>query len=152
MTGVQGHSSGIFSESAGHGAIFEAARILDRFRTELREPNLTYNPAVIVGGTNVTFDDASKSGTALGKANVIPREVRVTGDLRFLSAAQWEAASQAMTAIVADSLPGTSAAITFEREYPSMAPTDRNRAVLAVLDALRVQVRRAALLLYRLTR
>jgi glutamate carboxypeptidase len=136
VTGAQGHSAGIFSESRGHGAIFEAARILDRFRTELREPNLTYNPSVIVGGTNVTFDDAGKSGTALGKTNVIPREVRVTGDLRFLSAAQWQAASQAMTAIVADSLPGTSAAITFEREYPSMAPTDRNREVLAVLDAV----------------
>jgi glutamate carboxypeptidase len=40
VTGVQAHSSGIFSESRGHGAIFEAARILDRFRTELREPHL----------------------------------------------------------------------------------------------------------------
>ena len=136
VTGMQGHSSGIFSESRGYGAIFEAARILDRFRAELREPYLTYNPSVIVGGTNVTFDDASKSGTALGKANVIPREVQVTGDLRFLTAAQWEAASRKMTAIVAASLPGTSASITFEREFPSMAPTDRNRDVLAVLDAV----------------
>jgi len=136
VTGTQGHSSGIFGESRGYGAIFEAARILDRFREELREPNLTYNPSVIVGGTNVTFDDASKSGTALGKTNVIPREVQVTGDLRFLSADQWESASQKMTSIVAGSLPGTSASITFEREYPAMAPTDRNREVLAVLDAV----------------
>jgi glutamate carboxypeptidase len=41
-----------------------------------------------------------------------------------------------MTAIVAASLPGTSAAISFEQEYPSMAPTDANLRVLAVLDAV----------------
>ena len=66
VTGVQGHSSGIFGEARGYGAIFEAARILDQFRTELREPNLTYNPSAIVGGTNVSYDTATKSGTALG--------------------------------------------------------------------------------------
>lgn len=136
VTGRQAHSSGIFREDTGYGAIFEAARILDRFREELREPNLTYNPSVILGGTTVTYDEASKAGTALGKTNVIPREVRVTGDLRFLSAAQFEAARARMTAIVDESLPKTSAAISFEQEYPSMAPTDANRRVLAVLDAV----------------
>ena len=53
VTGEQAHSSGIFSENRGFGAIFQAARMLERFRTELREPNLTYNPSVIVGGTDV---------------------------------------------------------------------------------------------------
>ena len=136
VTGRQAHSSGIFRESQGYGAIFEAARILDRFREELQEPNLTYNPSVILGGTTVTYDEASKGGTALGKTNVIPREVRVTGDLRFLSSAQFDAAREKMTAIVAESLPETSAAISFEQEYPSMAPTDANLRVLAVLDAV----------------
>ena len=136
VTGRQAHSSGIFRENQGYGAIFEAARILDRFREELREPNLTYNPSVIVGGTTVTYDDASKSGTALGKTNVIPREVRVTGDLRFLSSAQFDAACRKMAAIVAENLAGTTASISFEQEYPSMAPTDGNRGVLAVLDAV----------------
>ena len=105
VTGRQAHSSGIFRESQGYGAIFEAARILDRFREELREPNLTYNPSVILGGTTVTYDEASKGGTALGKTNVIPREVRVTGDLRFLSSEQFDAAREKMTAIVAENLP-----------------------------------------------
>jgi glutamate carboxypeptidase len=135
VTGRQAHSSGIFGESQGYGAIFEAARILDRFREELREPNLTYNPSVILGGTTVTYDEASKGGTALGKTNVIPREVRVTGDLRFLSSEQFKAAREKMTTIVAESLPGASAEISFEQEYPSMAPTDGNLRVLAVLDA-----------------
>jgi glutamate carboxypeptidase len=136
VTGRQAHSSGIFRESQGYGAIFEVARILDRFREELREPNLTYNPSVILGGTTVTYDEASKGGSALGKTNVIPREVRVTGDLRFLSSAQFDAAREKMTAIVAENLPETSAAISFEKEYPSMAPTDANLRVLAVLDGV----------------
>jgi glutamate carboxypeptidase len=41
-----------------------------------------------------------------------------------------------MESIVADGLPGTSADIRFVREYPSMAPTDRNRELLAVLDGV----------------
>jgi glutamate carboxypeptidase len=136
VTGRQAHSSGIFRESQGYGAIFEAARILDRFRAELREPNLTYNPSVILGGTTVTFDEASKGGTALGKTNVIPREVRVTGDLRFLSSEQYDAARAKMMAIVAENLPLTSAEISFEQEYPSMAPSDANLRVLSVLDGV----------------
>jgi glutamate carboxypeptidase len=136
VTGEQGHSSGIFGEHRGYGAIFEAARILDRFRTELREPNLTYNPSVIVGGTNVNYDTASKSGTALGKTNVIPREVRVEGDLRYLSQAQFESAAAAMSRIVAEHLPRSDARVVVKNEYPSMSPTDGNRSVLAVLDAV----------------
>ena len=135
VTGEQGHSSGIFGESRGFGAIFQAARILERFRTELREPNLTYNPAVIVGGTDVTYDTATKSGTALGKTNVVPREVRVEGDVRYLSESQFESVRSKMQQIVTDSLPRTSAQIVVEQSYPSMAPTDGNRRVLAVLDS-----------------
>jgi glutamate carboxypeptidase len=84
----------------------------------------------------VTFDDESKGGTAVGKTNVIPREVRVIGDLRFLTAEQFDATCKKMAAIVAESLPLTSASITFTKEYPSMAPTDGNRALLAVLDGV----------------
>jgi glutamate carboxypeptidase len=134
VTGQQAHSSGIFSDNRGYGAIFEAARIVEQFRTGLREPNLTYNPSVIVGGTNVTYDPATKSGTALGKTNVIPREVRVEGDIRYLGAAQLESARQKMQAIVAQHLPLTSAELEIENEYPSMAPNPGSERVLGVLD------------------
>jgi len=136
VSGIQGHSSGVFGNERGYGAIFEAARILDQFRTELREPNLTYNPSVIVGGTNVTFDTASKSGTALGKTNVIPREVRVEGDIRYLGAAQFESARAKMQAIVAAHLPRTQAELIVENEYPSMAPNPGSERILGVLDAV----------------
>jgi len=136
VSGIQGHSSGVFGAERGYGAIYEAARILDQFRTQLQEPNLTYNASVIVGGTNVTYDTANKSGTALGKTNVIPREVRVEGDVRYLGAAQFEAARQKMLAIVAANLPRTQAEITVENEFPSMAPNQGSERILGVLDAV----------------
>ncbi|HET7202497.1 MAG TPA: M20/M25/M40 family metallo-hydrolase [Steroidobacteraceae bacterium] len=136
VTGTQGHSSGIFGEERGYGAILEAARILDRFRTEMREPNLTYNPSVIVGGTDVAYATETKSGTALGKTNVIPREVQIEGDLRFLGAAQFEAARRKMQEIVAANLPGTSATLEVNASYPSMAPNPGSERVLAVFDAV----------------
>jgi glutamate carboxypeptidase len=136
VTGEQAHSSGIFRESGGYGAIFETARILDRFRIDLPEQYLTYNPSVMVGGTSVAFDPATSSGTALGKTNVMPREAYVSGDIRFLTAEQFDATRAKMEAIVTDNLPKTSASIEVEKGFPSMAPTDGNRRVLAVLDAV----------------
>jgi len=91
---------------------------------------------VIVGGTEVAYDTAGKSGSARGKTNVIPREVRAEGDVRFLSQAQFESARAKMEGIVADGLPRTSASIEVEQEYPPMTPTDGNREVLAALDAV----------------
>lgn len=136
VTGIQGHSSGVFGAERGYGAIYEAARILDQFRTQLREPNLTYNASVIVGGTDVTYDTASKSGTARGKTNVIPREARAEGDIRYLGAAQFEATREKMLALVAASLPRTQATITVENEFPSMAPNPGSERLLGVLDAV----------------
>lgn len=132
VKGRQGHSSGIFREGSGYGAIYEAARILDAFRCELPEENLTFNPGVILGGTEVSFDDQAFRGSAYGKTNVIANSARVTGDLRFLT---WEQAGRVrdkMRAIVAQSLPGTSASISFEDSYPPMAPTAGNMKLLEV--------------------
>lgn len=134
VTGSQGHSSTIFGEDRGSGAIFETARILSAFHAELREPYLTYNPSVMAGGTDVRYDAATFTGTATGKTNVVPRTVVVQGDLRFLSRDQLERAREKMRAIIARSLPKTSATLTFEDGMPSMEPTDGNRALLATLD------------------
>jgi len=134
VTGSQGHSSGIFGNDRGAGAVFEAARILSAFYNELREPYLTFNPSVIVGGTDVNYDPPAFSGSATGKANVVPRAVVVEGDMRFLSRDQLERARDKMRAIVSAHLPKTSAVISFTDGMPSMAPTAGNRALLATLD------------------
>ncbi|HKC23381.1 MAG TPA: M20/M25/M40 family metallo-hydrolase, partial [Thermoanaerobaculia bacterium] len=136
VTGSQGHSSGIFGESRGDGAIFEMARILSAFHDELKEPNLTYNPSLLVGGTKASLDPASASGTASGKQNVVPAVAIAEGDLRYLSREQLEGARQKMRAIVARSLPKTSATISFTDGMPSMAPTEGNRALLKALDGV----------------
>jgi len=134
VTGSQGHSSGIFGDDRGAGAIFEASRVLSAFYSELREPYLTFNPSVAVGGTDVKYDPATFSGTTTGKTNVVPRTMFVEGDMRFLSREQLERARDRMRAIVSANLPRTSAAISFTDGMPSMAPTDGNHALLALLD------------------
>ena len=134
VTGSQGHSSGIFGDERGAGAIFEASRILSAFYNELREPYLTFNPSVIVGGTDVKYDPRAFSGSAAGKTNVVPRAVVVEGDMRFLSREQLDRAREKMRAIIAASLPRAAAAITFTDGMPSMAPTGGNAALLAALD------------------
>lgn len=135
VTAKTGHSSGIFKESMGSGAIFEAARIVNQFYETLRnEKYLTFNPSIISGGTEVETKDAAL--TATGKGNVVPAKVIVRGDLRFISEEQKEAARVKMREIVARSLPGTSAKITFRDEMPAMTPTTGNYALLKQLDAV----------------
>ncbi|MFN0177901.1 MAG: M20/M25/M40 family metallo-hydrolase [Gemmatimonadales bacterium] len=135
VKGRQGHSSAIFRNESGYGAVFEAARILNEFRERLsNQPYLTFNPGTIVGGTDVKYDSATVSGSTAGKTNIIARQVVVQGDLRTLTNSQLDSARATMRAIVADHLPGTSATISFEEGYPGMPPTDGNRALLTVFD------------------
>jgi glutamate carboxypeptidase len=136
VTGKQGHSAGVFGDSAGYGAIYELARILDAFRSQLAgEQYLTFNPGVVVGGTKVDFDTLRLVGTAAGKTNIIAPTAVASGDLRFLSEEQKERARARMREIVAASLPATSAEITFADGYPAMTPTPGNARLLAVYDS-----------------
>jgi glutamate carboxypeptidase len=137
VKGPTGHSAGIFGNRLGPGAVFEAARVLDAFRRELPvKDGLTYNPSLVLAGTEVDHTDGvSGEGTARGKRNVVPGSVVVEGDLRFVTNPQRDAAEKTMRAILAQSLPRTSAELTFDDgEYPAMAPTPANYAILSVLD------------------
>jgi len=56
VEGLRAHSSGVFSERTGAGAIFEMSRILHRFYDEVRgEEYLTFNPGNLMGGTFVDY-------------------------------------------------------------------------------------------------
>lgn len=135
VTGTPGHSSLIFKPAFGAGAVFELARILNGFREELEgEEYLTFNPGVALGGTTVDFDRMQGRGTAFGKPNVIAETAVAAGDLRTVSLEQRERTKQRMRAIVARSLPGTSATIDFEDSSPPMAPKPANYALLARLE------------------
>jgi glutamate carboxypeptidase len=71
-TGRTGHSSQVFGERMGDGAVYELARILDEFRRELKEPGLTYNVGLVLGGATATMNANGNGGEATGKTNVIP--------------------------------------------------------------------------------
>ncbi len=134
-TGKTGHSSGIFAEGVGYGAIYELARIIDRFRVDLPEPNLTYNVGLIAGGATQTTDADGIRMAATGKTNIIPPIAEARGDMRTLSDEQTARTRAKMKAIVAEHLPGTSAEISFPKDgYPAMAPTAGNQAILDSLN------------------
>ena len=135
-TGQTGHSSGIFSEGQGYGAAYELARILDSFRRDLPEANLTYNIGIMAAGTPAGIDSAGETVTATGKTNIIASSAIARGDIRTLTVDQDERVRAAMRAIVAQHLPGTSAEISFDESYPPMAPTAGNRALLERLNAV----------------
>ncbi len=135
--GKQAHSSGIFSESGGYGAIYEAARIINEFRTSLStEKYLTFNPGMIAGGAEVNYYENKASADVIGKDNIITPAAIVHGDLRFLTAAQKENARTKMKSIVANHLPGTKAKITFYDGIPSMAPTEGNNRLLSLINQI----------------
>lgn len=135
--GRTGHSSGVFNDSLGYGAVYELTRILDAFRRDLREPNLTYNVGVMAGGTPATLDADGFRVTASGKTNIVAETAVARGDLRALTPEQEARARDRMQAIVADHLPRTTAELAFgETGYPPMAPTEGNRDLLARLNAV----------------
>ncbi len=143
VEGRQAHSSGIFSEHVGAGAVFEAARILNAFYEEVRgEKYLTFNAGTIQGGTDVTYDPGQNRGTTFGKTNVVPNRAVVHGGIRTISQDQLDRAKASMRAIVAASLPHTKASIEFGEGYPPMFPSEGNRRILEVLSGVNVDLGR----------
>jgi glutamate carboxypeptidase len=137
ITAKTGHSAGILTDSSGDGAIYEAARILNTFREQLgNEQYLTFNPGLIVGGSEIQIDPQDARGTALGKTNIISPAAHITGDLRFLSNGQKDSARQKMQAIVASSLPGAHATIRFSDGLPAMPPTAGNLRLVNIVSQI----------------
>jgi glutamate carboxypeptidase len=137
VTGTPAHSGQLFKPEVGAGAIYEASRILTGFYERLsKEPYLTFNPGVALGGTAVTIDSTGTVGSASGKSNVVAERMTITGDIRALSPEQLARAKQVMREIVAQHLPRTDATIEFDDGYPPMAPTEGNKRLLAMYDRI----------------
>jgi len=137
VTAKTGHSSGVFSPSAGFGANYELARIIDEFRRELREDKLTYNVGLVGGGTSAALDKDRIRLNVTGKTNIIAETAVARGDLRAIDQAQIDRAQAKMRAIVARSLTGAKATITFDTDgYPPMAETAGSRELLGKLNAV----------------
>jgi glutamate carboxypeptidase len=137
VTGKSAHSSSVGRTGTGYGAIYELARILDQFRRELPEDKLTFNVGLVGGGQSATLDDGKIRLQATGKTNIIAATAVARGDLRAIDPLQIERVRARMRAIVAQSLPGAKADISFDEDsYPPMPPTAGNRALLARLNAV----------------
>lgn len=149
VEGKRAHSSGIFSEGTGAGAIFEMSRILHQFYTDVKgEDLLTFNPGVLLGGTFVNYDELTSKGDAFGKTNVVAQKAVVKGGLRFISEEQKERARDKMREIVANNLPQTSASISFTDSYPAMQPTEGNLALLETLNEVSLDLKQGEVLAY----
>ena len=149
VEGKRAHSSGIFSEDTGAGAIFEMSRILNGFYTDVKgEDLLTFNPGTLVGGTFVEFDEMTSKGSVFGKTNVVAQKAEVRGGLRFISEEQKERARDNMRAVVANNLPHTSAKVTFKDSYPAMQPTEGNKALLAKLNQVSLDLKQGEVIAY----
>jgi len=148
--GKRAHSSGVFSENTGAGAIFEISRILNGFYNEVRgEELLTFNPGLLYGGTFMEYDAKSGQAQVFGKTNVVAQKAEVRGGLRFITEDQKERARAKMREIVSTgNLPQTSAEITFTDSYPAMPMTDGNMALLNQLSDVSVALKQGAINAY----
>jgi glutamate carboxypeptidase len=135
VEGKRAHSSGIFNDRVGAGAVFEMSRILNAFYEEVRgDEYLTFNPGILMGGTFVEYDTTTGKGEVFGKSNVVSQTAMARGGLRFISEEQKEEARNKMREIVSNNLPRTSATISFTDSYPAMVPTEGNNRLLAELN------------------
>ena len=63
VSGTPAHSSQLFQGEVGAGAVYEASRILSDFYERLAgEPLLTFNPGVMLAGTDVDYDAFTAGG------------------------------------------------------------------------------------------
>lgn len=138
VKGNAAHSSQVFTDKVGTGAIYETSRILDEFYKQLStEENLTFNPGFIVGGTSVDLKEDLTGGSALGKTNVVAQKTIVRGDIRAISLAQLEKAKKIMREIASNNYPGTTAEVSFEDGgYPPLDPSDANKEILKYYDQI----------------
>ncbi len=135
VEGVPAHSSQVFTESIGAGAIYEAARIINGFYATLsQEENLTFNPGMILGGTSVDHEKEMDGGRAYGKSNIVAKHVVVTGDIRAISPEQLKKTQDTMKEIVSKHRPQTKAEISFGEGYPPLAPVKGNYELLSYFD------------------
>lgn len=135
VTGNAAHSSQIFQPEVGAGAIFEISRILNQFYEELSSQQyLTFNPGIIMGGTQLNLNSDEGRGTAFGLTNVVPQQAIARGDLRMISRDQTANAKATMERIVSENLPLTGAEFLFDAGMPPFPDSPGNRRLLQLFS------------------
>jgi len=131
VTGIPAHSSQVFTDKIGAGAIYETSRILNGFYESLSgEKDLTFNPGMILGGSDIERDPVMDGGSTFGKENIVAKQAIVTGDIRAISPEQLKMAQEVMQQVVSKHLPQTNATLSFDEGYPPLAPSEGNKKLL----------------------
>lgn len=129
--GVEHHSATIFQPNTGFGAIYESARVLDQFRSQLSNtPALTINPGIALGGASAVEDVEQGKGVATGRKTSVAMASTVHGDLRFASDEQKDLAESKINAIVSQPLAHTSSEFVLKPIMPVMEETQGNQELL----------------------
>ncbi|OQS31203.1 hypothetical protein B0T45_23180 [Chromobacterium haemolyticum] len=129
------HSSKIYQEDTGSGAIMAAVQFLQSFRNKLVElEGVTFNPGIILGGTMVNYEPAVSQGGASGKANVVASRTMIEGDLRFTSGDQEKQAKDIMLKVLEEKFPHAIAKVSFVEGYPAMSNSVENEKLLHILS------------------
>ncbi|MEE9451683.1 MAG: M20/M25/M40 family metallo-hydrolase [Gammaproteobacteria bacterium] len=160
--GQGGYSAKIFPTEYGRAAIFEMARILSIFTSNITNKNdailssasilsnfeqalmnegnygLTFNTGVTAGGTEVAFGLETSIANVSGKSSHAQQAISY-GEIRYLSQEQCEKTQQQMDEIVAAANTNSRADTTADLEFvtickPSMPVSDGNEALLKKLN------------------
>lgn len=129
------HSSLQFSPDFGAGAILTSASLLQGLYEHVRQyPDMTFNPGIMLAGSEITYDPAEARGHAYGKTNVIASEAQLEGDLRFLDPTHLEALRAAFGAQIKRVSAPASASLTWGEVDPSMPATPEHQGLLDTLS------------------
>ena len=140
-TGKAQHSSTIFQADVGFGAIYEQARVLSQFASQLaKTPDLTINPGLQLGGQQLEENSLLEKGQVYGKKTIIASQALTHGDLRFASQQQLEQTSQRMQEIARQSLPGSHSEIRLQSIMPVMTPSAANQRLLENFSRINQQL------------
>lgn len=131
--GKETHSSLLFKEDTGFGAIFEISRVLDQVQRIISaEKYANFNPGVMVGGNKADIDKLTSQASGQGKNNIVAAVARAQGNMRYIDNAQRDRMKKAVVQITKNALPGTSSVINFQDVLPPMPATPGNEQLLSL--------------------
>jgi len=137
VSAKQGHSSLISTKEFGEGAILGIAEILDKIQNETKkERYLSFNPGIIAGGVNIKENEDKTNLQASGRFNVIPKDAKSLGDIRYLSRNNLNAFITKCELIAKNFNPPIQANFTVKEEniYPPMELSNSNIELMKQLE------------------
>jgi glutamate carboxypeptidase len=131
----RGHSSRIYSKEFGVGANNLLALFLEEgMKAAQSIDGITFNPAIVSGGSELKINQQKHNATSSAKNNVIAESAYARGDIRNLTHQDYDNFKKKLMKIV-DQLPEPKQAVlSFHEGAPPMAQKQGNLELLAKLS------------------